>query len=74
MVDVFMERGEPMGPTKTLAEREKELQALLATPPGRAELQDLAERYAAAEGRLRVGRGSLITYILVYEREHGLIA
>jgi hypothetical protein len=63
-----------MSPKKTLREREKELQSLLATPPGRAELQDLASRYATAEGRFRSGRASLITYILVYERERGLIA
>jgi hypothetical protein len=62
-----------MRPKKTLPEREKELQLLLATSPGRAELQDLESRYAAAGGGLRPGRASLITYLLVYEREHGLI-
>ena len=62
-----------MTPKKNLPERQKELQALLATPAGRAELEDLESRYFAANGKLRPGRGSLITYILVYEREHGLI-
>jgi hypothetical protein len=62
-----------MTPKKTLREREKELQSLLATPAGRAELQQLESRYSAASGRPRAGRGSLITYILVYERGHGLI-
>jgi hypothetical protein len=59
---------------KTLQEREKELQSLLATPAGRAELQQLEARYAAARGHVRPGNGSLITYLLVYEREHGLIS
>jgi hypothetical protein len=62
-----------MTPTKTLPERERELQALLATQAGRAELQELESRYSAAGGTLRPGGASLITYILVYEREHGLI-
>ena len=62
-----------MTPKKSLPEREKELQALLATPAGRAELQVLESRYAAASGRPRAGRRSLITYLLAYEREHGLI-
>jgi hypothetical protein len=63
-----------MTPKKTLQEREKELQALLATAPGRAQLQELEARYAAGGGTVRPGRASLITYLLVYEREHGLIA
>jgi hypothetical protein len=58
---------------KTLPERQKELQSLLATPAGRAELQELASRYSEAGGRLRPGGTSLITYIIVYERERGLI-
>ena len=62
-----------MATKKTLPEREKELQSLLATPVGRAELQQLESRYAAAGGSLRPGTASLITYLLVYEREHGLI-
>jgi hypothetical protein len=58
---------------KSLQQRETELQALLATPSGKNELQELAARYAAAGVRLRPGRLSVVTYILVYEREHGLI-
>ena len=38
---------------KTLGQREKELQALLATPAGRAELEALACRYGASNGRPR---------------------
>ena len=62
-----------MGPKKTLQERQKELQSLFTTPAGRAELQALAARYAAADGQLMAGRSSVITYLLIYEREHGLI-
>ena len=58
---------------KTLQQREKELQSLLATPAGRDELQELASRYVEASGRLRPGGASVVTYILVYERECGLI-
>jgi hypothetical protein len=63
-----------MPESKTLSEREKELQSLMATPQGRAALQDLAARYGAAEGRVRPARTSVITYILVHEREKGLIS
>ena len=59
---------------KTLQQREKELQALLATPAGRDELQRLIARYQAAGGRARPEGTSVVTYILVHEREHGLIA
>ena len=62
-----------MTPRKTLQEREKELQSLLATPAGQAELRELESRYAAATNRLRPGRTSLITYLLVCEREQGLL-
>jgi hypothetical protein len=58
---------------KTLQERQKELQVLLATPQGQAELEALAGRYYAAGGRARLPRTSVITYILVHERERGLI-
>jgi hypothetical protein len=58
---------------KTLQEREKELQALLATSVGQAELEALANRYSTAGGRARLPRTSVITYILVHERERGLI-
>jgi hypothetical protein len=63
-----------MSPKKTLPQRQQELQSLLTTPEGRAELEQLVARYSAAQGRLRPASASLITYILVYEREHGLIA
>ena len=62
-----------MTPTKTLQERERELQALLATPAGRKALADLEARYRAAGGRVRPGQASIITYLLVHEREQGLI-
>ena len=62
-----------MPPKKTLEQRQKELQSLLATPAGREELQELASRYHAASGRLKPAGTSAITYILVYEREQGLI-
>jgi hypothetical protein len=62
-----------MTPTKTLQQRERELQALIATPAGRDELQQLGARYVAASGRVRPGKASVITYILVHERERGLI-
>jgi hypothetical protein len=59
---------------KTLQQREKELQALLLTPAGQAQLRGLEARYAAARGRPRPARTSLITYLLVFEREQGLLA
>jgi hypothetical protein len=63
-----------MSQKKTLQQREKELQSLLSTDKGRAELQELASRYGDAGGRARPERTSVVTYILVHEREHGLIA
>ncbi len=63
-----------MPSTKTLAEREKELQALFATPEGKAHLEALAAHYGTATERYRPLKASLITYLLVQEREHGLIA
>jgi hypothetical protein len=60
--------------TKTLLEREKELQTLLANPAGKAELEALASRYAASGRRIRPGGTSVITFILICERERGLIA
>jgi hypothetical protein len=58
---------------KTLQQREKELQDLLLTPAGQAQLRELEARYAAAGGRPRPARTSLITYLLVHERERGLL-
>ena len=63
-----------MPEAKTLDVRQKELQSLLSTPSGRTELERLAAQYAAASGRLRPARTSLITYIVVHERERGLVA
>jgi hypothetical protein len=62
-----------MPPKKTLEHREKELQGLLATPEGRQKLNELESQYQAASGQLRPARTSVITYILVHERERGLI-
>jgi hypothetical protein len=63
-----------MADTKTLADREKELQTLLATSEGKKELEKLADRYGAASGRIRSGKASIITYIIVHERQRGLIS
>jgi hypothetical protein len=62
-----------MKPKKTVQQRQQELQALLSTAAGRQQLEDLEARYHAASGRLRPGRSSVITYLLVFEREQGLI-
>jgi len=62
-----------MSPKKTLPQREKELQSLLATPAGRRELHELESEYLAASGKLRPRGTSVITYILVHERELGWI-
>ena len=59
---------------KTRREREKELQTLLGSLAGKAELAALADRYAASSQTIRPGRTSLVTYILVCERERGMIA
>jgi hypothetical protein len=63
-----------MVPKKTVRQREQELQALLATPAGRRELLQLESRYQAASGRPRAGKSSIITYLLVHEREQGLVS
>lgn len=63
-----------MDPVKTLRERESELRSLLATAAGREQLQALASKYHEESGAgSHVGR-SAITYILVHERERGLIS
>ena len=59
---------------KTLQHRQAELQALIGTPQGREQLEDLASRYAASSGRVRPWGTSVVTYILVHERQQGLIA
>jgi hypothetical protein len=58
---------------KTIHERQKELQSLLATAAGREELEALAARCHTAGDRPRPAAASIITYILVHEREEGLI-
>ena len=58
---------------KIRQERENELRSLLATPAGREALQNLASQYSAASRRLWPVGTSAITYILVHERELGLI-
>jgi hypothetical protein len=62
-----------MSPKKTIHQREKELQFLLADSAGRKELEILESRYIAAGGKMRPQHASIITYILVYERERGWI-
>src|SRR4051812_21866106 len=62
----------PMTAVKTLCERERELRDRLQTPGGPAELEDLADVYADAGAGPRYGT-SVITYILVYERNRGII-
>ena len=62
-----------MAVKKTLQQRERELQVLLATPAGIKELQVLVDRYSAAGDKVKPERTSLVTFILVYERKHGLI-
>ena len=60
--------------TKTMREREKELQLQLQTPKGPADLEDLAGRYAEMAGSPRRNGPSVITFILICEREQGLIS
>ncbi len=63
-----------MAAKKNLQEREKELRSLLVTESGREELQELAAKYSAASGELRPTGRSAVTYILVHERNQGLIS
>jgi hypothetical protein len=63
-----------MSQTKTLHEREKELQQLLATKDGRAELESLAALYCATSGKAWSEGTSIVTYLIVHERQKGLIA
>jgi len=63
-----------MSAKKTLQQRENELRSLLANPAGRKELQELECRYREASGKLKPAKTSVITYILVHERERGLIS
>jgi hypothetical protein len=59
---------------KTLRQREIELQSLLATPEGRIDLQELESQYAKMQGVCRAQNTSLITFLLVHERQRGLIS
>jgi hypothetical protein len=66
-------KGWLMTSKKTLPQREKELQSLLATAAGRKALDKLESPYHAAAARLSPLSTSVITYIFVHEREPGLI-
>ena len=74
MATVIVLKGITMHPKKTLVQREKKLQALLASPAGRDKLQRLVARYQEAGGRVRPKRTSIVTYILVHERGRGFIS
>jgi hypothetical protein len=62
-----------MNPVKTVQEREKELQSLLVDPAGRKKLQELESQYSEESGKCKPAKASTITYILVHERQRGLI-
>jgi hypothetical protein len=62
---------QPMIVPKTLRERERELQGLVGTPQGMAELARLESLYSET-GEWQSSR-SVITNILIYERAVGLI-
>jgi hypothetical protein len=62
-----------MSAVKTLPEREKELQSMLTTTIGRAQLRDLKDKYEADRGMPNPIGKSVISFILVHEREKGLI-
>ena len=59
---------------KTIPEREKELRVLLQSRDGATKLEKLASTYAAEGGHQCWSGGSVITYIIVYERIHGLLS
>jgi hypothetical protein len=58
---------------KTLQAREQELRSLLTTAEGRDQIQQLETRYTRESGRSRPTKASVITYILVHEREKGIV-
>ena len=62
-----------MTPAKTVQQREKELQSLLLDPEGRKKLQELESQIYAQSGKSKPAKASVITYILVHERQQGLI-
>ena len=59
---------------KTLRTRENELRVLLASPAGQQELQQLDVSLSRSEWQAQTATASAITYILVHEREQGLIS
>lgn len=61
-------------PTKKLDARERELYALIATQLGRMELKSIADEYARASGTPFPAGESIITFILVFERDRGMIS
>lgn len=61
-------------PTKKLHVRERELYALHATPLGLMELRSMATSYARASGKPFGDGESVITYILIHERDQDLIS
>ena len=63
----------PVTSKKTLQQRQEELQSLLNTLEGQEQLRRLESDYQAASGKVRPARSSLITFLLVHERETGLI-
>lgn len=62
-----------MNKLKTVLERQKELQAMLASPSGKKQLQELEAKCYAVSGKPKATKTSIITYILVSERAQGLI-
>ena len=62
-----------MTPLKTVQQREKELQSLLVYPEGRKKLEELQSQYYVESGKYKPTKASTITYILVHERQWGLI-
>ena len=72
---MFARRRDAMVITKpTLREREKELQTLLPTADGLHALNNLAKRYEDESGNKFWPGTSLITFILLHERDHDMIA
>jgi hypothetical protein len=62
-----------MSPLKTVQQREKELQSLLVDPEGQKKLRELESKIYAESGKCKPAKASVITYILVHERQRGLI-
>lgn len=60
-------------PKKSLPIRERELYALNSTPLGLMELKSMAAGYARAGGKPFPDGESVITYILIHERDRDII-